>query len=171
MWAWGNNSGTGWSDGAGMVARGRRGEISTSVTHGPGRRGPCMCACHNCLSPAHSRRGIGWEGLSIIRAHEHLQWAIMRLKMSERVSYRTLSIFVSLEHRSSHKYICSNSQQYIVWHKIINFNFMPKIVRILRSCFMTIICEFPTVNIFKIKFWTKYQFHKTDPYDWFCGHI
>ncbi len=29
------------------------------------------------------------------------------------------------------KYICSNSQQYIVWVKIINFSFMTKIIRIL----------------------------------------
>ncbi len=30
-------------------------------------------------------------------------------------------------------YICSNSQQYIVWVKIINFSFMPKIIRILSK--------------------------------------
>ncbi len=35
-------------------------------------------------------------------------------------------------------YICSNSQQYIVWVKIIDFYFMPKIIRILRSCSMNI---------------------------------
>ncbi len=28
-------------------------------------------------------------------------------------------------------YICSNSQQYIVWVKIIHFSFMPKIISIL----------------------------------------
>ncbi len=41
-------------------------------------------------------------------------------------------INVTLEHKSSHKqhsYICSNSQQYIVWVKIIIFYFMPKIIR------------------------------------------
>ncbi len=41
-----------------------------------------------------------------------------------------------LEHKSSLKsleYICSNSQQYIVWVKIINFSFMPKIIRILSK--------------------------------------
>ncbi len=38
--------------------------------------------------------------------------------------------FVTLEHKTSLKslgYICSNSQQYILWVKIINFSFMPKI--------------------------------------------
>uniref|UniRef100_A0A9J8BYV7 E3 ubiquitin-protein ligase n=1 Tax=Cyprinus carpio carpio TaxID=630221 RepID=A0A9J8BYV7_CYPCA len=40
----------------------------------------------------------------------------------------------TLEHKSSFKslgYICSNSQKYIVWVKIIDFSFMPKIIRIL----------------------------------------
>ncbi len=30
-------------------------------------------------------------------------------------------------------YICSNSQQYILWVKIIHFSFMPKIIRILSK--------------------------------------
>ncbi len=41
-----------------------------------------------------------------------------------------------LEHKSSLKsleYICSNSQQYIVWVKIIHFYFMPKIISILSK--------------------------------------
>jgi len=44
--------------------------------------------------------------------------------------------FVTLEHRTSLKslgYICSNSQQYTVWCKLIDFSFMPKIIRILRK--------------------------------------
>ncbi len=64
--------------------------------------------------------------------------------------------YVTLEHESSfkqHGYICSNSQQYIVWVKIINFYFMPKIIRILRSCSMKIFCTFLTVNISKLHFW------------------
>ncbi len=39
------------------------------------------------------------------------------------------STFVTLEHKTSLKslgYICSNSQQYIVWVKIINLYFMTK---------------------------------------------
>ncbi len=62
---------------------------------------------------------------------------------------------MSLEHRRSHKqhgYICRNSQQYIVWVKIIIY-FMPKIIRILRSCSMKIFCRFPTINISKHNFW------------------
>ncbi len=31
--------------------------------------------------------------------------------------------------------------------------FMPKIIRILRSCSMKIFCKFPTVNISKLNFW------------------
>ncbi len=64
-------------------------------------------------------------------------------------------VCVSLEHKSSLKslgYICSNSQKYIVWVKIIDFSFMPKIIRILRSCSMKIFCKFLTVNISKLNF-------------------
>ncbi len=46
-----------------------------------------------------------------------------------------------MERKSSVKllgYIYSNSQKYIVWVKIIHFSFMPKIIRILRSCSMKI---------------------------------
>ncbi len=56
-------------------------------------------------------------------------------------------IFVTLEHKSSLKslaYIYSNSQQ---WVKIIDFSFMPRIIRILRSCSMKILCKYTTVNI------------------------
>ncbi len=44
--------------------------------------------------------------------------------------------FVTLDHKTSLKsleYICSNSQQYIVWVKIINIYFMPKITSILSK--------------------------------------
>ncbi len=42
--------------------------------------------------------------------------------------------YVTLEHKTNLKslgYICSNNQQYIVWVKMIDFSFMPKIIRIL----------------------------------------
>ncbi len=45
-------------------------------------------------------------------------------------------IYVTLDHKTSLKslgYICSNSQKYIVWVKIIIFSFMPKIIRILSK--------------------------------------
>ncbi len=58
---------------------------------------------------------------------------------------------MTLEPKTSH--ICSNSQQYIVWVKIMEFSFMPKIIRILRSCFMKIFSKCPTVNISKLHFW------------------
>ncbi len=43
---------------------------------------------------------------------------------------------MTLDHKTSHKslgYVCSNSQKYIVWVKIIDFSFMPKIIRILSK--------------------------------------
>ncbi len=46
------------------------------------------------------------------------------------------AIYVTLDHKTSlksHGYIYSNSQQYIVWVKIIDFSFMPKIIRILSK--------------------------------------
>ncbi len=43
-------------------------------------------------------------------------------------------------------YICNNSQNYIVWVKIIVF-LMSKIIRTLRTCSMNIFSKFPTVNI------------------------
>ncbi len=63
---------------------------------------------------------------------------------------------MTLEHKSSVEslgYIYNNSQKYIVWVKIIDFSFMPKIIRILRSCSMKIFYKFPTVNISKLNFW------------------
>ncbi len=51
-----------------------------------------------------------------------------------------------------HGCICSNSQKYSVWVKIIQFYFMPKIIRILRSCSKKIFSTFPTVNISKLIF-------------------
>ncbi len=63
-----------------------------------------------------------------------------------------LKLNVSLEHKSSlkqHRY----RQQYIVLVKIIHFSFMPKIIRILRSCSMKIFSKFSTINISKLNFW------------------
>ncbi len=51
-------------------------------------------------------------------------------------SLHFIYIYVTLEHKTSLKslgYICSNSQKYIVWVKIIDFSFMPKIIRILSK--------------------------------------
>ncbi len=62
---------------------------------------------------------------------------------------------VTMEHKSSLKslgYICRNRQKYIVWVKIKHFSYMPKIIRILRSCPMKIFSKFPTVNISKLNF-------------------
>ncbi len=67
---------------------------------------------------------------------------------------------VTLDHKTSlnsHEYICSNSQQCIVWVKIIYFSYMPKIIRILssmipRSSSMKIFFKFPTINISKLNF-------------------
>ncbi len=45
-------------------------------------------------------------------------------------------LYVTLDHKTSLKslgYICSNSQKYIVWVKMIDFWFMPKMIRILSK--------------------------------------
>ncbi len=56
-------------------------------------------------------------------------------------------IYVTLDHKSSLKslgYICSNSQKYILWAKMIDLTFMPKIIRILSKYNVTwanLICK------------------------------
>ncbi len=50
--------------------------------------------------------------------------------------FQLMFTYVTLDHKTSlksHWYICSNSQQYIEWIKIIVFSFMPKIIRILSK--------------------------------------
>ncbi len=45
-------------------------------------------------------------------------------------------LYVTLDHKTSLKslgYVCSNSQKYIIWVKILNFSFMQKIIRILSK--------------------------------------
>ncbi len=59
---------------------------------------------------------------------------------------------MTLEHKGSLKllgYVCSNSQKYILWAKIIDLSFMPKIIRILSKYHVPfkILC---TVNISNI---------------------
>ncbi len=52
-----------------------------------------------------------------------------------KISYLLMS-YVTLNHKTSHKslgYICSNSQKYTVWVKIIDFSFMPNIIRTLSK--------------------------------------
>ncbi len=43
-------------------------------------------------------------------------------------------------------------KKYIVWIKIINFYFMPKIIRILTSCPVKVFSKFPMVNISNLNF-------------------
>ncbi len=71
---------------------------------------------------------------------------------------------MTLDHKTSLKsmgYICSNSQKYTVWVKIIHFSFIlkslgywvdigflyAKIIRVSLGCAMTIFCKCITVNI------------------------
>ncbi len=80
----------------------------------------------------------------------HMEFAQAQLICSKKAHVCTL------EHKSSVKslgYICSNSQKYIVWVKIIRFSFMTEIIRILRSCSMKIFSKFPTINKSKLNFW------------------
>ena len=60
-----------------------------------------------------------------------------------------------LDHKTSlksHGYICRNSQQYIVLVKIIDFNFMSKIIRIAKDFFWT---------TFKVFFFSIFKFFYT----------
>ncbi len=64
-----------------------------------------------------------------------LVMALWRVHLGNYINW-TLTAFVTLEHKSSLEslgYICSNSQKYIVWVKIIDFSFMPKIISILSK--------------------------------------
>ncbi len=57
-------------------------------------------------------------------------------KLHKRIMIFGVYIYVTLDHKTNIKslgYICSHSQKHIVWGKIINFSFMPKIRRILSK--------------------------------------
>ncbi len=64
-------------------------------------------------------------------------WIIfLRNSLKKKKKKKDKSIYVTLDHKTSLKslgYICSKRQKYIVWVKIINFSFMPKIIRILSK--------------------------------------
>ncbi len=80
--------------------------------------------------------------------------------------------FVTLHHKTGLKslgYICSNSQKYIVWVKIINFSFMPKIIRILRNflpqiyknvIFLLVICIAELIFMHHLFQWKAYLFRR-----------
>ncbi len=64
-------------------------------------------------------------------------------------------IYVTLEQKNSFKslgYVCSNSQKYILWVKIIDLSFMPKIIRILSKDLVPW-RYFVPLNISKLHFW------------------
>ncbi len=64
---------------------------------------------------------------------------------------------MTLDHKTSLmslRHICSNSQQYIVWVKIIDFYFMPKIIRRLSKDHVPWIYLVNSVNISKRNFWS-----------------
>ncbi len=66
-------------------------------------------------------------------AHMDVRFKVHRYRLDTEHFIYT---YVTLEHKISLKslgYICSNSQKYIVWVKIIDFSFMPKIIRILSK--------------------------------------
>ncbi len=63
---------------------------------------------------------------------------------------------VTLDHKTSHKsheYICSSSQKYTVWVKIIHFSFMPKIIRTLIKELNFSLVIFIAKNVF----WTTLE--------------
>ncbi len=73
---------------------------------------------------------VGWIALKI-SVPRHVNAVCLKIE-----SLKNVCKYVTLHHKTSRKslgYICSNSQQYIVWIKIIDFPFMPKIIRILNK--------------------------------------
>ncbi len=65
----------------------------------------------------------------------HYIYQTLGLKINEN-SYLQAKQICDLGAQTSLKspgYICNNSQQYIAWVKIIDFYFMPKIIRILSK--------------------------------------
>ncbi len=99
--------------------------------------------CVLVFDPSDSARGL----LLCLASHKRYQCQnnLCRARKLCRIC-SSYDKYVTLEHESSLESLgmCSNSQKYIVWVKIIIFLLMPKIIRILISCSMKI---FPTVNI------------------------
>ncbi len=124
--------------------------LSLSLSHS------CLNACTYCKTK-HARGDLASYPIEelVERAQQSFQgesdlWPLTLTNCLSDDPYHVI-----LEHKTSLKslgYICSNSQQYIVWVKIIDVSFMPQIIRILRSCSMKIFCKFPTVNISKHNF-------------------
>ncbi len=69
----------------------------------------------------------------------HQSWNKRRLLFRKLNSWKCQmfdTVYVTLDHKTSLRslgYICSNSQKYIVWVKIIDFSLMPKIIRTLSK--------------------------------------
>ncbi len=73
-------------------------------------------------------------------AQHNIKYDVTRSFCESKTHFTTTAVLfmthVTLEHKTSLKllgYVCSNSQKYTVWVKIIYFSFMPKIIRILRK--------------------------------------
>ncbi len=50
----------------------------------------------------------------------------------------------TLDHKTSHEYICSNGQQYIVWVKICDFSFITYYLKRITSCLLAYVYEWIT---------------------------
>ncbi len=65
-----------------------------------------------------------------------INWGFSSQIMLETRNVYIITLYVTLDHKTSLKslgYICSNSQKYKVWVKIIDFSLMPKIIRTLSK--------------------------------------
>ncbi len=105
----------------------------------------CKLGHRNCLV------GAKFPSCTVTQTHNENDWITTFLffysKQSTTLSIRVyrdifkrqlwlLIIYVTLDHKTSLKslgYICSYSQKYTVWVKIIDFSFMPKIIRTLNK--------------------------------------
>ncbi len=107
----------------------------------------CYLRCV-CFESYHSKEWLwlSFEIMYVCHTYSNIhnaklsQKPFMNISLKKWAAYNVTTLtpltYVTLEHKTSVKSlgnICSNSQKYIVWVKIIDFSFMPKIIWILSK--------------------------------------
>ncbi len=77
------------------------------------------------------REGIHPETITHIMCFSQRPLLAVLCKWFVKTSQKQCDPGAQNQSEVTHRYICRDSQQYIVWVKIIDFSFMPKIIRIL----------------------------------------
>ncbi len=79
---------------------------------------------------------LGTNGAGRVRCRSLIFISSVVIVYQWTVDFYFVTLIVTLDHKTSLKslgYICSNSQKCIVWVKMIDFSFIPKIIRILSK--------------------------------------